>query len=273
MDRSGCSDNTWVVSAVPAFDDNYVWLIHDGVHAVAVDPGDAAPVIAALEAGKLSLIAILLTHHHPDHIEGVSELLQTANKAERKIPVYGPGNENIASVTDPLEEGSMVALDAMGLKLSVLAVPGHTRGHLAYLARQQGWLFCGDTLFAGGCGRVFEGSHAQMLASLDRLAALPDDTLMFCAHEYTLANLRFAQQAEPENAALHARIGADQAKRAQGLPTLPSSIGLEKASNPFLRCREAAIIDRLSALGRIGTLDPGPVAVFTALREWKNNFR
>jgi hydroxyacylglutathione hydrolase len=254
------------ILAIPAFDDNYLWLMHDGIHAAVVDPGQAAPVLAALEANRLILAAILLTHHHADHVGGVPEL-----RKKFQVPVFGPGNEAITGVTDPLTEGDMVSLPDLGLNLSVLEVPGHTRGHIAYLAQHQPWLFCGDTLFAGGCGRLFEGSPAQMVASLAKLAALPDATQVYCAHEYTLANLRFALEVEPENAALIARIGVEQGKRDKGLPTVPSTIGLEKMTNPFLRYHEPAIVERLAAAGRLPLREP--VAIFAALREWKNNYR
>lgn len=252
--------------AVPAFEDNYLWLVHDGVRAVAVDPGDAAPIQAALEAHQLSLAAILLTHHHADHVGGVAELLR-----RQPVPVYGPRLEAIAGVSVPLAEGDTVTLAAPALRLSVLDVPGHTRGHIAYFAPEQRWLFCGDTLFAGGCGRLFEGTPAQMTASLAKLAALPDDTAVYCAHEYTLSNLRFARHVEPGNAALAARFAAEEDKRARGVPTVPSSIGLEKRTNPFLRYREPEILAQLAAAGRLQGEDP--LAAFAALREWKNSYR
>jgi hydroxyacylglutathione hydrolase len=254
------------ILAIPAFNDNYLWLIHDGVHAAVVDPGEAAPVLAALEANRLILAAILLTHHHADHVGGVPDLL---NKF--KVPVFGPGNEAITRVTAALAEGDTVSVPELGLNLSVLEVPGHTRGHIAYVAPQQSWLFCGDTLFAGGCGRLFEGTAAQMADSLGKLAALPDATQVFCAHEYTLANLRFALEVEPENIVLIDRIASEQAKRNQGLPTVPSTIGLEKKTNPFLRCHEPAVTERLAATGHLTQHDP--VAVFAALRQWKDNYR
>lgn len=251
--------------AVPAFNDNYLWLVHDHINAIVIDPGDATPILAALDAHKLSLVAILLTHHHADHIGGVPDLLQRF-----KIPVYGPQLEKIATVTHPVTEGDTVTIPELQLKLSVLNVPGHTRGHIAYVAHQQGWLFCGDTLFAGGCGRLFEGSPAQMVTSLSKLAALPDATQVYCAHEYTLSNLRFAHEVDPNNTVLMNRIQAEQAKRNHGLPTVPSTIGLEKATNPFMRYTEPAILDRLKAAGRLH--ETGPVAAFAALREWKNTF-
>src|ERR1700732_4808111 len=176
------SNDALHVLAIPAFKDNYLWLIHNGAYAVAVDPGDAAPILAALERHHLTLAAILLTHHHADHIGGVPQLLQ-----HTKVPVYGPRNDAIAAVTIPLDEGDRVDLAELPLQLSVLDVPGHTLGHIAYVAQQQGWLFCGDTLFAGGCGRLFEGTPMQMVNSLAKLTALPDTTQVYCAHEYTLS--------------------------------------------------------------------------------------
>ena len=253
------------ILTVPAFNDNYLWIIHDGTHAAVVDPGDAAPIIEALRAHQLSLVAILLTHHHKDHVGGVPALLQ-----HTKVPVFAPRNDNIANVTTALDEGDIVSVPELQLTLSVLDVPGHTRGHIAYVAKEQGWLFCGVTLFAGGCGRLFEGTPEQMLHSLDKLAALPDDTKVYCAHEYTISNLRFARAAEPDNQALTERLAVEQDKRDRDIPTVPSNIGLEKATNPFLRSREPAVIKTLQREGRVDNDDT--VAAFAALREWKNNF-
>lgn len=255
------------VLAVPAFNDNYLWLIHDGRHAAVVDPGDAGPVLAALDRHGLSLHAILLTHHHADHIGGVPQLLQ-----HYAVPVFGPAGDGIAAVTEPLVEGDTVQVPGLELTLAVLDVPGHTKGHIAYVhAGATPMLFCGDTLFAGGCGRIFEGTPEQMAASLDKLAALPPATRVYCAHEYTLSNLRFAAAVEPDNGALCERIDAETAKRERGEPTVPSTIGLERATNPFLRYRERGIARTLAQAGKVAA-EAGPLAVFTALRLWKNTF-
>jgi hydroxyacylglutathione hydrolase len=259
------------VLTVPAFQDNYLWLIHDGVHAAAVDPGDGQAILDALRAHGLTLTAILLTHHHADHIGGVPDLLR-----HHEVPVFGPRHDGIAAVTEPLGEGDAIVVPGLEIPLRVLDVPGHTRGHIAYVrdARDETdapWLFCGDTLFGAGCGRLFEGTPDQLAASLAKLAALPDETLVFCAHEYTLSNLRFAQAVEPGNRALQLRLEADSQARGSKLPTIPSTIAIEKATNPFLRYTEPAIVDTLVTAGKLA---PGatPVEAFAALRAWKNVF-
>ena len=256
------------VLAIPAFKDNYLWLIHDGVNAAVVDPGDAGPVLAALAANNLALTAILLTHHHADHIGGVQQLLEHAS-----VPVFGPRNDGISTVTHPLAEGDHIRLRGLELALRVLDVPGHTLGHIAYVRETPGahWVFCGDTMFAGGCGRVFEGTPAQMAASLGKLAALPGDTKVFCAHEYTVANLRFAQAVEPGNAELSKRVEVEAEKRARNEPTVPSTIALEKATNPFLRYGEPEIVGSLVREGKLAA-GAAPIEAFAALREWKNTF-
>lgn len=258
------------VLTVPAFQDNYLWLIHDGKNAIVVDPGDAEPVLAALDAHRLALAAILLTHHHADHVGGVDALLGQARRGSA-LPVFGPAHDGIAQVTHPLREGDELNLAEPTLRLRVIDVPGHTRGHIAYHAPEQGWLFCGDTLFAGGCGRLFEGTAEQMAASLDKLAALPETTKVFCAHEYTVSNLRFALAAEPDNLQLRQRMQREQARRKAGEPTVPSSVAIEKATNPFLRYREPSIAEQLFSLGHVSSREP--IAIFAALRRWKNSFR
>lgn len=250
---------------IPAFQDNYIWTLHDRQHAVVVDPGDAAPVRTYLDTHKLKLAAILCTHHHGDHVGGVCELAQLYN-----VPVYGPRHENIPCVSHPVGEGDVVAIAELGIRLEVLDIPGHTRGHIAYLG--MGAVFCGDTLFGCGCGRLFEGTAAQLHHSLQRLAHLPGDTRVYCAHEYTEANIRFALACEPGNALLKQRQADARALRAAGQPTLPSTIALERTTNPFLRCTEAEVIRNLERQSGSGLASSGEAAVFTALREWKNNF-
>jgi hydroxyacylglutathione hydrolase len=249
---------------IPALRDNYIWALHNRQHAVVVDPGEAAPVLSWLKARQLDLAAILCTHHHGDHTGGISELLEVYN-----VPVYAPQAENIPGTTRPLADGDRVELTELGITLAVLDIRGHTRGHIAYSAA--GYVFCGDTLFGCGCGRIFEGTAEQLHRALKRLAAMPENTLVYCAHEYTEANIRFALVCDPDNPRLKQRAGEARALRAAGLPTLPSTIGLEKATNPFLRCGAPAIIQAAHQSGNLA--DEGELAVFTALRSWKDQFR
>jgi hydroxyacylglutathione hydrolase len=251
---------------LPAFTDNYIWMVHDGHHALVVDPGDAAPVQSALSEAGLSLAAILVTHHHPDHTGGVDVLRESTGAT-----VYGPANEQIPQPLVKLNGGDQIS--ALGLDFQVLDVPGHTAGHIAfYCPHWEGLplLFCGDTLFSGGCGRLFEGTPAQMLHSLDKLAALPAATQVCCTHEYTLSNLRFAQAVEPGNQALASYRAECEQKRAQDLPTLPSSIGLELQINPFLRSRELSV---MQAARQFDAQASDDVTFFAALRQWKNQFK
>lgn len=253
---------------IPAFADNYIWaLLRDG-HSVVVDPGDAAPVIAFLAARNVILDAILITHHHADHVGGVAAL--TARWA---VPVYGPAEENIKGVTHALRENDQVALpNFVDEPFRVIEVPGHTSGHIAYVSGDI--LFCGDTLFAAGCGRLFEGTALQLHTSLMRLAALPDTTRVFCTHEYTLSNLRFALAVDGDNNALVERSVVEQERRTRDVPTLPSSIALERATNPFLRCAEPALMQSARSYANAQHSDfSDPTHVFTVLRQWKNDYR
>lgn len=235
-------------------------MIHDRQHAVAVDPGDAEVVEQFLRVEQLVLSGVLVTHHHADHIGGLSELA-----GRHTVPVWGPAS--ITGVTNPVTDGEQIVLPHWAEHFAVMAVPGHTLDHLAYYGATG--LFCGDTLFAVGCGRLFEGSPQQMWQSLSRLAALPEATPVYCTHEYTLANERFAHVVEPHNDALLARMKADQALRDLGKPTLPSRIGLELATNPFLRCREPEVV---AAVTQMAGVCGDEIAVFAALRAWKDRF-
>lgn len=258
------------IVALRAFTDNYIWVIRDHYHAIVVDPGDAAPVSDYLRKENLKLIAILNTHHHNDHVGGNAALLR-----EFAVPVYGPAGESIPTVTHPLKECSdkeseegCAYISEFSLSLRVLDIPGHTAGHIAYYGANM--LFCGDTLFGCGCGKLFEGTAEQMAGSLQKLADLPNETLVYCGHEYTLNNIRFARVVEPGNHALIERETTAKNLRKQNLPTLPSTIELEKATNPFLRCQQPEVIKNASNYA--GKPLPDPVSVFAAVRDWKNHF-
>lgn len=252
---------------IPAFADNYIWTMRQGRSAVVVDPGDAAPVLDYLDREQLWLTAILATHHHNDHVGGVRALV-----ARFPVPVLGPANETIPARTRALREGDVVDVPGLPVTLRVLDIPGHTAGHIALFGDVNGEpsVFCGDTLFAAGCGRLFEGTPQQMWTSLSSLAALPAATRVYCGHEYTLANLRFALAVEPHNAAIWNRQTREEEKRKQGSPTLPSTIELERETNPFLRAPIAAV--HAAAEQHAGHPLRGDVETFAALRAWKNAF-
>jgi len=253
---------------LPALTDNYIWLLRQGPHAIVIDPGEAPVVERYLQQHGLNLQAILLTHHHGDHVGGAVALHELTGAV-----VYGPASERLPICHHRLSEGDTVQLPDFGFALDILDVPGHTAGHIAYHGRPDNGaplLFCGDTLFAAGCGRLFEGTPEQMLKSLSKLAALPEDTLVCCAHEYTLSNLRWALQVEPDNTTLQERWDTASKLREEGQPTLPSTVGLERASNPFLRTQVAAVAE--SAASHAGRVLSSEVEVFAGLREWKNNF-
>ncbi len=296
---------------IPAFTDNYFWCLDNGLDAIVVDPGDATPVLAWLKSQRLNLVAIFITHHHADHVGGLHELVAAvqARGKIKSLPVYGPAFENIDGVNHPLAEADLVKIEALNITFKVMEVPGHTSGHIAYFGQlimqlesqpksqltttdrtvtvqtkdgevlhaERAWpiLFCGDTLFAVGCGRLFEGSPSQMYDSLSKLASLPDDSLVCCAHEYTMANIKFALAVDGNNLALKQRALSDASKRDIGLPTVPSMMVTERETNPFMRCNEAAL--KQSAINFCGVksqrLPTDIVETFAAIRAWKNEYR
>jgi hydroxyacylglutathione hydrolase len=253
---------------IPALTDNYIWVVREGRNAAVVDPGDAAPVQAYLDREDLTLTAIVVTHHHWDHVNGIAALA-----ARFKVPVFGPARESIPDRTHAVAEGDTFVVPGTGFELAVLDVPGHTAGQVAYVGANEGHpiTFTGDTLFTCGCGRLFEGTPAQMVASLAKLAALPGDTRVYCGHEYTLANVRFALAVEPGNRALAERQRREQAKRDRGEPTVPSEMAGECATNPFLRAGEPAVF--AAAQAHAGRPLADAVDAFATLREWKNTFK
>jgi hydroxyacylglutathione hydrolase len=256
------------IHPIPAFDDNYIWLLISGQHAAVVDPGDARPVIDFLEAQGIDLKAILLTHHHADHTSGARELSERYSTA-----VYGPHSSKIDCVTQPLSEGDTIDLDPNGLgRWEVIETPGHTLDHIVYVSQAEDnpILFCGDTLFSAGCGKLFEGSAHQMQSSLEKIRALPDNTLIYCAHEYTQDNLRFATLAEPNNSAIHARISEVDALLHNHQPTVPSSLALEKATNPFLRW-DSPDLRQATEQHSKQPID-SDTEMFATVRAWKDAF-
>jgi len=257
--------------AIPALTDNYIWMIDNGQEAVVIDPGVASPVGQALQQDGLELVAILVTHRHADHVGGIHELAGTFNG-----PIYGPPTCAAEGVTHGLHEGDEIHL--LGARLDVWHTPGHTSDHLSYVLRDHESgdtlgapvLFCGDTLFSAGCGRIFDGTAPQLFHSLNRFSTLPDNTLVCCTHEYTLSNLRFAHTVEPSNTAIAAYEHQCLQRRQAGHPTLPSNLQTERAINPFLRCEQSQV---MANARDHGAMENTPVAVFTALRQWKNTFQ
>jgi hydroxyacylglutathione hydrolase len=269
------------IEALAAFRDNYIWLIRpaaDDPRTLVVDPGDAAVVIDAVERGGLELRGILVTHHHGDHVGGIDDLLrwQRQRQPDTPLPVWGPATERIPGRTEALHDGDVFTPRGWTLRFAVVAVPGHTLGHIAYCVTSPEpdtppALFCGDTLFSAGCGRLFEGTPAQMAQSLNKLSQLPENTAVYCAHEYTFSNLQFARVADPDNPEVAAHLARCQALRAQGLPTLPSSIGQEKNINPFLRTTQPGVLRALQR--HRGRYPADAVQALAWLREWKNDFK
>ncbi len=252
-----------MVTAIPAFADNYIWLLSNGGSRCAVvDPGDAKPVLSELRRTDLTLDTILLTHHHADHTGGVQQLV-----AETGAAVHGPKDQRMGDLTSSLADGETLELPALGLSFQVMEVPGHTSSHIAFYGH--GILFCGDTLFSVGCGRMFEGTPQQMQASLDRIAELPPETRVFCAHEYTLSNCDFARAVEPANTELARRASEVEACRAAGRITIPSTLGEELAVNPFLRTRVPSVV--MAAQKRDPGASPG-ASTFAVIRAWKDGF-
>ncbi|MEO8346193.1 MAG: hydroxyacylglutathione hydrolase [Betaproteobacteria bacterium] len=252
---------------IPAFADNYIWMLRVGDVAAIVDPGDATPVIGYLEREVVVPCAILATHHHGDHVGGIPALL-----ARWPVPVFGPAREKIPGRTQALSGGDSIFVPGIDATFDVIDVPGHTAGHVALFGEFDGGpvLFCGDTLFTGGCGRLFEGTPVQMWSSLSALAALPPETRIYCGHEYTLANLRFALAVEPDSMEVKARDALERAKRDRGEPTVPATMDIERATNPFLRAHLPQV--KAAAAAHAGHALTDDIASFAALREWKNQF-
>lgn len=254
------------IEALPAFKDNYIWMLSrpDSTKCVCVDPGDAAPVLEYLDANGKQLVGILITHHHWDHTGGLDELL-----AHSPIPVYGPAHDPVQHLSYRLKENDSITIAELGLTLNILDIPGHTAGHIAYYNGDV--LFCGDTLFLAGCGRNFEGTHAELFASLEKLKHLPDQLQIYCAHEYTEANLAFARVVEPHNSHIKARYELVQKQRQTNQITIPATLAIEKSTNPFLRCDTEAV--KASAEAHAEQKLATPVDVFQVIRRWKDAFK
>ena len=252
------------VHPIPAFTDNYIWCLHDNANAIVVDPGDAEPVLAFIKAKGLTLSAVLITHHHRDHTGGIAKLVS----AVPDLPVIGPRGNHIRGITKSVSQGDTVSLPILNLSLQVMEVPGHTLDHIAFFGH--GALFCGDTLFSAGCGRLFEGSPEQMYHSLNKLKRLSDSTKIYCTHEYTQANVKFAMAVEPNNVALNEYANWVVSIREQNLPTLPTNLKEQKNINPFLRAHELSVKNAAEAYCENNLADD--VAVFAAVRRWKDEF-
>ena len=253
------------IQSIKAYSDNYIWLITTNEGNLVIDPGEAAPVINYMQQHSLRLTDILITHHHYDHVGGVVEL-----KKDIAGKVVGPNNDQIEGLDEHATQDKLV--ESCGLKFNVIEIPGHTLDHVAYFLadNDQPRLFCGDTLFSGGCGRVFEGTHNQMHQSLEKLRALPSNTLVYCGHEYTLANLKFAKEVEVNNLHISEYIKTSQSKLDQGLPTLPSTLEIEQKINPFMRCAESDLRQSLSQK-MLNANTASDSEIFTYLREWKDS--
>ncbi len=252
------------INPIHAFKDNYIWIIHNEKYAVIIDPGIATPVIEYIRQYHLKLIAILITHHHHDHTGGNLELSQLF-----RVQIYGPLKETIPGMTDGLEEGNIISLPELSLNLTVLDIPGHTAGHIAYYDSNH--LFCGDTLFSCGCGRIFEGTAQQMYHSLKKITALPDQTQVYCTHEYTLSNIHFATEIDPTNSLLTEYANKVRMLRANNKPTIPTTLAIEKSINPFLRCEHPAIINAANQHAETQLSDA--ISVFSEIRKWKDHYQ